>query len=303
MKVLIVARCKNGKYAPFITEQVDAVGKLGVVCRYYGITGKGIAGYLSQFPGLLKTIREFNPDLIHAHYGLSGVLANYQRSVPVVTTYHGSDINDPKVYRLSKKAIRRSRFNIFVSQKNVDIARPKDNFGLVPCGINPDDYPSINKAEARIIMGLDPSMKYVLFAGSYDNPVKNAPLAQEAMKMVPEAILVELKGYSRPQVAILLQAVDAFLMTSITEGSPQVIKEALASGCPIVSVDVGDVAERVAGIDGCFIAANDASSLSEAVHKALSFKGKTLGREAILRDGLTNDQIAQRIVDIYKSIS
>ena len=302
MRVLIVARRKNGKYAPFITEQVEAVRKEGVECRYFGITGKGIAGYLRQFPGLMKAIREFNPDLIHAHYGLCGLLANYQRRVPVVTTYHGSDINDPKVFRLSKKAIRRSRFNIFVSQKNVDIARPKDNYALIPCGINLEDYPLIDKVEARRIMGFDPSKKYVLFAGAYDNPVKNAPLAQEAIKMVPEAILIELKGYSRSQVATLLQAVDAFLMTSFTEGSPQVIKESLACGCPIVSVDVGDVAERISGITGCYVVVSGAGPIADAIKKALAFPERTDGRNAILRDGLTNDQIARRIVDVYKSI-
>lgn len=302
MKVLFVARCKNGKYAPFITEQVAAIQKLGVDCQFYGVTRKGITGYLHQLPGLMKAIREYDPDLIHAHYGLCGLLCIFQRRVPVVTTYHGSDINDPKVFWLSRKSIRRSRFNVFVSQKNVDIAKPSHNYALIPCGIDLSDYPLIDKAEARRIMGLDPFRRYVLFAGAFGNSVKNAPLAQETMKLVPEATLMELKGYSRPQVATLMQAVDALLLTSFTEGSPQVIKEALASGCPIVSVDVGDVAERTSGIDGCFIAANDASSLSEAIHKAFSFNGRTLGREAILRDGLTNDQIARRIVDVYKSI-
>lgn len=302
MKVLFVARCKNGKYAPFITEQVAAIQKLGVDCQFYGVTRKGIAGYLRQLPGLMKAIREYDPDLIHAHYGLCGLLCNFQRRVPVVTTYHGSDINDPKVFWLSRKSIRRSRFNVFVSQKNVDIAKPSHNYALIPCGIDPNDYPLMDKDEARRIMGLDPSRRYVLFAGAFGNSVKNVPLAQETMKLVPEATLMELKGYSRPQVAILMQAVDALLLTSFTEGSPQVVKEALASGCPIVSVDVGDVAERVSGIDGCFIVAGDASSLSEAVHRAFSFNGRTPGREAILRDGLTNDQVARRIVDVYKSI-
>ena len=302
MKVLFVARCKNGKYAPFITEQVAAIQKLGVECQFYGVTRKGIAGYLRQLPGLMKAIREYDPDLIHAHYGLCGLLCNFQRRVPVVTTYHGSDINDPKVFWLSRKAIRRSRFNVFVSQKNVDIAKPTNNYALIPCGIDLNDYPLMDKAEARRSMGLDPSRRYVLFAGAYGNSVKNAPLAQETLKRVPEATLLELKGYSRAQVATLMQAVDALLMTSFTEGSPQVIKEAMACGCPIVSVNVGDVAERVSGIDGCYITARDASSLSEAIHKAFSFDGRTLGRNAIQRDGLTNDHIARRIVDVYKSI-
>lgn len=302
MRILVVARWKNGKYAPFITEQTAAIQKQGVYCQYFGITRKGITGYLRQFPALMKAIRAFRPDLIHAHYGLCGLLANYQRKVPVVTTYHGSDINDPKVFTLSKKAIHRSRFNIFVSQKNVNIAEPKIDYALIPCGINLEDYPLIDKADARRIMGLDPSKKYVLFAGAFDNQVKNAPLAKEAVTLVPDATLLELNGYSRSQVATLMQAVDAFLLTSFTEGSPQVIKEAMACGCPIVSVDVGDVAERVSGTDGCFVTESDAETLADALRKAFAFVGRTRGREAIVRDGLTNTQVAAKLIDIYNSI-
>ena len=299
LTVLIVARCKNGRYAPFITEQVEAIEKQGVECQYFGVDGKGIIGYIRQIPRLRKAIREFHPDIIHAHYGLCGLLANYQRRIPVVTTYHGSDINDPRVLRLSKRSIRHSRFNIFVSQKNIDIARPRKDFALIPCGINLEDYPFIDKAEARKRMGLSQSGKYVLFAGAFDNPVKNAPLAKEAMERVPEAELLELKGYSRSQVALLMQAVDAFLMTSSTEGSPQVIKEAMACGCPIVSVDVGDVKTRVAGIDGCFVSERFIEDLVVSLQRALAFVGRTSGRDAIIKDGLTNYQIARKIIDCY----
>ena len=302
MRVLVVARCKDGHYAPFITEQMDAIQKQGVDCEYFGITGKGIAGYLRQFPGLMKAIRRFHPDLIHAHYGLCGLLANYQRKVPVITTYHGSDINAPKAFRLSKKAIRRSRFNIFVSQKNVDIAQPQKDYALIPCGINLEDYPIIEKSEARQQMGLHPSKKYILFASAFDNRVKNALLAQEAMRLIPEATLLELKGYTRPQVATLMQAVDAFLMTSFTEGSPQVIKEAMACGCPIVSVDVGDVKERIGEIPGCYIAERDAKSIAGKLKEAMAFDGRTLGRMAVVDSGLSNDSIASRIISIYKTL-
>ena len=302
MRILIVARCKNGRYAPFITEQVGAMEKQGVECKYFGIDGKGIAGYLRQIPKLRKAIRDFRPDIVHAHYGLCGLLANYQRRIPVVTTYHGSDINDPRVLRLSKKCIRQSRFNIFVSQKNVDIARPQKDFALIPCGIDLEDYPVMDKADARRQMGLNPTGKYVLFAGAFDNHIKNAPLAQAAMALIPEAELLELKGFSRSQVATLMQAVDAFLMTSFTEGSPQVIKEAMACGCPIVSVDVGDVRERTKGIDGCYIAGRDPENLARSIQDALNYGGRTNGRQAIEKNGLSNDVIAARIISVYENL-
>lgn len=299
---MIVARCKQGRYAPFITEQVDAIEKKGVECRYFGVDGKGIVGYLRQIPKLLKAIREFRPDIIHAHYGLCGLLANCQRRIPVVTTYHGSDINDPRVLRLSKRSIRRSRFNIFVSQKNVVIARPRKDFALIPCGISLEDYPVIDKEDARRQMGLEPSAKYVLFAGAFDNPVKNAPLAKEAMRQVPEAVLLELKGFSRPQVATLMQAVDVFLMTSLTEGSPQVIKEAMACGCPIVSVDVGDVRERIEGIEGCFLSERDPEALARTIKNSLAHGDRTQGRATIEKNGLSNDIIAARIISVYERL-
>ena len=302
MRVLIVARCKHGRYAPFITEQVDAIEKQGVECRYFGVDGKGIVGYLRQIPKLRKAIREFRPDIIHAHYGLCGLLANYQRKIPVITTYHGSDINAPQAFRFSKKAIRRSRFNIFVSQKNVGTARPQKDFALIPCGINLDDYPVLDKADARRQMGLKPSGKYVLFAGAFDNRVKNAPLAKAAMELVPNAELLELKGFSRPQVAALMQAADAFLMTSFTEGSPQVVKEAMACGCPIVSVDVGDVRERTEGIEGCYISQRDPEDLACSIRHALDFGGRTNGRQVIEKNGLSNDIIAARIISVYKNL-
>lgn len=302
LTALVVARCKNGRYAPFITEQVKAIEKQGVECRFFGVDGKGIVGYLRQIPKLRKTIREYHPDVIHAHYGLCGLLANYQRRIPVVTTYHGSDINDPRVLRLSKRCIRRSRFNIFVSQKNVDIARPRRDYDLIPCGISLDDYPIIDKADARRQMGLSPKGKYVLFAGAFDNPVKNAPLAKAAMTLVPEAKLLELKGFSRALVAVLMQAVDAFLMTSFTEGSPQVIKEALACGCPIVSVDVGDVRERIEGIDGCFISGREPEALACSIKNALAYGCRTSGRVVIEENGLSNDVVAARIISIYEKL-
>lgn len=299
MKILVVARIKNGRYAPFITEQVSALESLGVECRYFGVSGRGVRGYLKQLPELRRMIRDYRPDIVHAHYGLCGVLANLQRRVPVVTTYHGSDINDARVFRFSRWAIRKSRFNIFVSQQNVNIARPEKDYALIPCGINLADYPLVDQAEARKVMKMDPAKKYVLFSGAFDNSVKNAPLAKAAMTLVPKAELMELRGYSRPQVALLMQAADALLLTSFMEGSPQVIKEAMACGCPVVSVDVGDVRDRVHGLAGCFVMDRTAESLAKGLQEALAFGRRTEGRQRIISDGLTNDAVAVRIREVY----
>lgn len=283
-------------------EQIAAVERQGVECDIFPVSRKGIRGYLKTLPDLRRKIREWHPDLIHAHYGLCGLLANLQRKIPVVTTYHGSDINNPRVFLLSRIAIHLSSFNIFVSQRIIDKASPRKHFALIPCGIDLDDYPLMDKSEARKRMGLDPDRKYVLFSGAFDNTVKNAPLAKAAMDLVPDAELLELTGFSRMQVATLMQAVDALLMTSFTEGSPQVVKEAMACGCPVVSVDVGDVRDVTEGVAGCFVTDRDEESLASAIEEALRFGRKTSGRDRIIEKGLTNNLIARRIIDVYESL-
>ncbi len=154
-------------------------------------------------------------------------------------------------------------------------------------------------------MGLNREKKYVLFAGSFGDLVKNAPLAKETVSLLGDNVeLLELRGYPRKEVNLLMCAVDAFLMTSFSEGSPQVIKEALACGCPIVSVDVGDVRERVSGVAGCFVAETyKPEELAGLLRQAISFEGKTPGLERVVSDGLDNVQIAGRLSEIYTSVT
>ena len=301
----MVASENKGNASPFVVEQMVALRQRGCEMRFLGLKGKGITGYLKNLPVLKQTIGTFRPDVIHAHYGLSGLFANLQRQVPVVTTYHGSDINEKKVLPFSKAAMRLSAWNVFVSKKTIEIAQPQGKYSLLPCGIDMTDSQLTGKNEARKKMGLDADKRYVLFAGAFDNQVKDAALAKETMAVLQDndAELVELKGYSRDEVTLLICAVDAFLMTSFSEGSPQVIKEAMACGCPIVSVDVGDVKERTEGIEGCFVSeTRNPQDLAMLLKKALAFRGKTRGREKLLADGLDNESVAQRLMMVYENV-
>ena len=306
MKILVVASFNRNRFAPFILEQADALKKNGCEVSFWGLQGKGFRGYLKNLSALKRTIMEEKPDVVHAHYGLSGLLANLQRSVPVVTTYHGSDINDKKVLPFSKLAMRLSAWNIFVSRKTSEIAKPRRKYTLLPCGVDLTDLQLTEKQEARRQMHLDADKKYILFSGAFDNAVKNSPLAKEAVARLanPNVELLELKGYSRDEVTLLMCAADAFLMTSFTEGSPQVIKEAMACGCPIVSVDVGDVKERIDGLDGCYVSeSREPGPLAVLINKAMAFERKVSGRKKVISDGLDNEIVAKKLLEIYHAIA
>ena len=375
MKILIVASDKNGRFAPFIEEQMAALQARGMEVLRYGITGKGIIGYLRELPALRRAIRQQRPDLIHAHYGLSGLLANLQRRVPVVTTYHGSDINVPSILRFSKIAMCLSAHNIFVSKRNVVIAlgdgamrllgdkakgtmdgvkgerleakgeengeadiqaftpytlhsTPAEAFTpkniLLPCGVNiPQPWSEMQHQQVGqltlnqwVHSKLDKEVKYVLFAGAFDNAVKDPELAKSVIAVYNSSFtnsqlpiancqieLIELKGYTRDQVTALMYNCHALLMTSKTEGSPQVVKEAMACGCPIVSVDVGDVAERTSGVEGCYVVpTREPKDIAEALRKALAFGRRTNGRERIIEMGLSNEQVAKQLEAIYRML-
>lgn len=305
MKVLIVASFNKGRFAPFIEEQAEALKNVGCEIAFFGLQGKGFCGYLKNLSSLKRKIREFRPNVIHAHYGLSGLLANLQRRVLVVTTYHGSDINNPKVLGFSKIAIRLSAWNVFVSRKTLNKVKPSKKYSLLPCGVDLSELQMTSKLDARKQMHLDLERRYVLFAGAFDNPVKNAPLAKDALAELKDASveLLELKGYSRDEVTMLMCAADVLLMTSISEGSPQVIKEAMACGCPIVSVDVGDVIERIEGVAGCYVThTRKPEELADLLNNAMRFEGRTMGREKIIADGLDNKSVAKQLVQLYDGV-
>lgn len=303
MRILIVNSCNSAKDSfdyVFVNDQADALKNLGYIVDFFGIKGSGILGYLSNRKKLLDKISEFHPDIIHAHYGLSGLLANLQRRVPVITTYIGSDINNNNIFFISQIVMVLSAQNIFVSKKIKNKSLLKSNQTLLPYGIDLNLFIPTEKIIARNILGLDIDKNLILFAGSFDNPVKNSVLAKTAITAIPNVELLRMGGgYTREQVALLFNAVDVALMTSFSEGSPQFIKEAMACNCPIVSVPVGDVFEMIDSLNGCYISTYNPSDVTDKIIEALKFKTRTNGRNRIISLGLDNENVARKLSDIY----
>lgn len=301
MRILIVANHNPRHYTTFITEQVESVRQLGVEIDYYGVHGKGIMGYLSNLSSLKAKIHEYRPDLIHAHYGLSGLLANLQREVPVVTSYHGSDIHSGgQTLFFSKLATRLSAYNIFVSKRLLEQSGYNGpNKCIISCGIDMNTFHPIDRAVARKTLGWDPNGTYVFFGGAFDNLVKNSPLAKAAVAQIEGAQLMEMRGYTRKEVNLAMNAADCLLMTSHREGGPLVVKEAMACGTPVVAVRVGDAEETMKGVEGCYVALHDVKDVTSCLRQALSFQGKTKGRQRIIDLGLPMEQVAEQIINIY----
>lgn len=300
MKVLTVTTGNILPISPFITDHVKKLSEREIQVEYFLVKGKGLVGYLKNFTPLDKKIKEFKPDVIHAHYGLSGLLCSLQRKIPVVTTFHGSDINLPKVRFFSKIAHHLSHSSIFVSKELADLINAK-HFSLIPCGVDFKVFKPQQKELARKRLNLDSEKRYILFSSSFTIPVKNYPLAKKALEYIEQkpVEMIELKGYSRAEVAILMNAVDLCLMTSISEGSPQFIKEALACNTPIVATNVGDVSILLKDIKDCYVCDPEPKKIAEAIERVFADGRRTDSRQRI--GHLDAEIITEQIIMVYKN--
>lgn len=301
MRILIVASGNHKQVAPFVVEQAEALRKEGNTVDLFLVKGHGIIGYLGNLKTLKAVMRQFNPDIIHAHYGLSGLLCTLQKKVPVVVTYHGSDLNSRHTRPLCQLAMRRAAYNIFVNaalQEKSHLTSQKSM--VLPCGIDLNLFAPASHVNARQQLGLNPNGRYVLFTGAFKNKVKNAPLAKAACSLIPNTELLELCNRSRQEVALLMNAANVLLVTSFHEGSPQVVKEALACNLPVVSVDAGDIATMLHSTQGGIISQPTPQDLASKMMPFLDSMQRTHAREYM--NTFDNAHIASQICSIYKNI-
>jgi teichuronic acid biosynthesis glycosyltransferase TuaC len=316
MRVLIVCSGNSGQISPFVSEQVESVRKLGVEFDYYNIIGKGILGYLKNIQPLKYKIISYNPDIIHAHYGLSGMLSIIVKgSHPLITTFHGNDINTLHPLKklrinlnkyISRIAYSFSTISIFVSAeiaKQIEAKPVKST--IIPCEVNLDIFYPVDKVLARKQMKLSPSKNLVLFSSSFGTHIKNYPLAKEACSQLKDIELIELKGFTRREVNLLLNACNLALITSFNEGSSQFLKESMACNRPVVSTNVGDSQRLLANQEGCFLTSFEPANVTEKIKLALKFErdyGQTNGRKRIIELGLDSKTIARKIFQVYNQV-
>lgn len=316
MKILEVSRYKK-EYAdhqlPFVTEQGEALRNAGCEVEYFLVQGN----YVKALKPLKAKIREFKPDVVHAHYGLSAITAELQSLVPVVTTFHNGETHRWWVNMLSSLFSLRAKHVIYVEQHIHDMVYFKaEHYSIIPCGVPMDQCVVIDKAEARRQLGWDADKKYILFGGAFANLRKNYPLLKEAVDRIGGDIeIIEMRGLSRKDCVLRMNACDVFALPTKNEGSPQALKEAMACNCPIVATDVADIKHLLGGLPGHYVLPNkkgngawwkgdehSAEELAELIRQALAFNGRTKGRDRIVELGYTNDLVAKKIIKIYESI-
>jgi len=287
-------------FGSFVKDQTDALRRLGVSVDVFHFDGRrDWRAYGTAARAVRRLVAPGHFDVVHAHYGLSGAVALCQRSVPVVTTFHGSDSAQVAWQRRVSWVVARRSTPIFVAAENARRLGLPDAL-VLPVGVDTALFQPTDRAGARAALGWEQDPTYVLLPGARSNPIKRADLFDRVVDLVgrrlPDVRGVSLEGYSRQDVSNVMNAVDVVLLTSDWEGSPVAVKEALACTTPVVSVPVGDVPALLAGLPGCAIAPRDIRMLADAVLAARTVHDPALRGRAL---EFSHERVAAQILEVY----
>jgi glycosyltransferase involved in cell wall biosynthesis len=268
------------------------------------LKGTGIWSYFRGAYELRDYLKKKSYDIVHAHYGYCGLIAGLVSKFPVAVTYHGTDITEKISNVISLFSILLANWNIFVSEKiyRKAIWSPINNFSIIPCGVDLDLFKPSEIENSSIKKIFYENKKRILFSSSFSNKVKNYPLAKESLLLLRDldVSIIELKNKTRIEVAEMLNNCDLLLLTSFTEGSPQIVKEAMACNCPIVATDVGEVKEIIGDTDNCFVTGFDKYEIAEKVKLIFNNGERSNGRKFI--NNYSSKRIAIKIFEVYNKV-
>jgi teichuronic acid biosynthesis glycosyltransferase TuaC len=305
MKVLVVTNmyptAEMPSYGTFVREQVESLRREGVEVDVFFVNArKNMLNYLWAIPRFWGRLLTHRYDLIHSHYLHVNIVARAQFLYPVVITHHSGDSYSAWQRRLSYLLDPFVDRIIAVSGDTKKVGHLRGAV-VIPCGIDFNLFKPAPQQEAREKLGLPMDKKLVLWSGEYFRPEKRYDIVQKAMellkKRVPEAELVLVSGKPLSSVPAYMNACDVLFLVSDKEGSPMVIKEAMACNLPVVSVPAGDVSEIIGNTEGCYICSQDPEDVAQKLEMALRWGKRTNGREKI--GHMEIGAISRRIIALY----
>ena len=305
-----------GGPAVFIARQADFLRQEGVQVDLFPFQGaRRPMNYLAAWREVQHRLTHGHYDLVHAQFGQSGITALPKR-VPLVVTFRGDDLEGiigengryvaaGWLLRLISRAVARRADAAIVVSEHMKQHLPRSvEAHVLPSGIDFDLFRPEPQHHARNRLGLPTDRKLVLFVGNPNLARKRFALAQQAVEIVNRSIPTQLlAGWEKThrEIATLMNACDALVCTSMQEGSPNAVKEALACNLPVVSVEVGDVPLRLKGIAGCELCPDDrVETIAAALQRVLRRGTRTESRTAL--QGLDERVLTGRLIDIYRSV-
>jgi teichuronic acid biosynthesis glycosyltransferase TuaC len=320
MKVLILTAiyptAENPAFGSYVRTQAESLQRAGIDIEMMVLNDhyrKLI--YPKAVVQLRQRLARASVDLVHAHYGLVGMVARTQWKVPVVVTYHGSDIlgwidSSGKRGALGTLIARAGRMlarsvdAAIVQSDEMACKLKKSNVYVVPHEVDFKVFQPTERDQARVVLGLNPRKKYMLFAANPKVGVKRFPLAKAVADCVatqdPSVELLVVSKETQQRLALYMSASDALIFPSYQEGSPNIVKQAMACNLPIVSSDVGDVRQLIGSTKDCYVCDSNVSEFTARIVEILAHRRRTDGRKHIAY--LESSAVARRVIEVYQDV-
>ncbi len=295
---------RNEGSGAFVMQQVEQLRALG-----HQVEVLHVLGYRSRFEYLKACLEVFQRtrrqhyDVVHAHYGVTGLPALFRGTTPLVISLHGSDALVGWVEPAVSRFVCRLADATIVVSKKISRRIPGD---IIPCGVDLSLFSPKPKLEARCRLNLQADCQYVLFPFNPARRLKRFDLALAAAKQLRvEVVDVELLTVSQvhyTEMPWYYSAANAMILCSDSEGSPTAIKEALACNLPIVSTDVGDVVDVTRGIEGIEIVEADAVSLAAALRRVLNRPADISFNGRVAMQRFDQRRTVESVVGVYRRV-
>ncbi|MBX6750142.1 MAG: glycosyltransferase family 4 protein [Micromonosporaceae bacterium] len=304
----------------FVEEQVQALRKLGAHVDVEVVAqARGRRDYLLAAPRIRRRVREGNYDIVHVHHGMCALACRFIGDVPRVLGLYGHDINWHWQRWITKLGWGPIPDRLYLT-KRMAAAAGEPGGPIIPNGVDFEVFAPGDRDAARARFGYTPQDKVILFGGVPSNWVKGHDVFTDVLAAlrerglpVTELVLPE-PGQDRHQTAAKFLAADVLLFTSRKgfEGSPTVVKEATAMNLPVVTTDVGDVAEILSGVHPSAVVewpepwgtpearARLVADLADQVEKVLAVGSRSNGREQ--NAWLAWDRIGAKIIEYYRDV-
>lgn len=327
LRIMITVDAERSKVGPVLPHtysmQIDYLRTVGNIIKAFGIDDRtSIMGIHRNLKELQAEIADFHPDILVAYYGsVVGVITRLaSKKIPYVITIRGSDwlgTSNPGYYWRMRDFLSHmcslwsmnGAAQIAVSGSNLVQSLParlQRKAHNLPTGVDDKAFRLLPWGEARSKLGWSLDEKVILFNAGVGSgkEVKNMPLAILVIKYLQEQFYeVRMEAIStcnRNEVCLRMNASDCLLVTSLHEGSPSIVKEALACNLPIVSTPCGDVEEQTRGVKPGMICPYDARELAQAIAPILASRQRSNGREQLFKQGLDIESVTQRVLAVYR---
>jgi teichuronic acid biosynthesis glycosyltransferase TuaC len=301
----------NPVFGIFVKEQIDSLTSAGIVNDVFFINGKelGKKAYFKSLFELRRVLRNDEFEIVHCHHSFSAIVLlltfSHSKSRTIVSYQ-----NDPdREGGLWLYSLLRFFFDgVILKNNKSEFMFPNTHY--LPNGVNMNYFKPLDRLNCKTSVKLQYETRYILFMDSNKGKrtQKRIDRFNEVIRILKEDLQQQniepliLTNTPRDQMATYISASSLHIISSDFEGSPNSVKECLASNVKVVSTPVGNIEDLIGDVPSCYISKTfEPNDLARLALKALDSEDYD-GRSYIYSKELDMDNVTRKLISRYREI-